>query len=92
MSCTSCRAGSEPEAFGGVEVRVVEDRGEVVGVVCVGVGGGRCCGAVGVSAGVVDGDLVQEQELFDGAASMLDGHASVVAQEVSDLGIEPFQA
>ncbi|KZE41482.1 hypothetical protein AVW09_02520 [Microbacterium sp. T32] len=92
MPLASCPYCSEPEAFGGVETVVVEGGCGVVEVDGGVFVGGACCGGVGVSMGVVDGDFVQQEEPFDGAAVMRDRHAPVVAEQVSDLGVESFEA
>jgi len=49
-------------------------------------------GCEGVPVRVVDGDLVQQEEPFDGFSAVLGGHAAVVAQKVSDLAVQPLQA
>jgi hypothetical protein len=41
---------------------------------------------------MVEGDLVEQQEPFDCSSTMLDRHAAVVAQQVSNLRVQAFQA
>lgn len=85
-SCPSC---SEPEAFGGVEGGVVERLfGGVVGGFLVCLWRGWVC----VSVRVFERDFLQEEKPFDGSTLVGDGHASVVAQQVPDLGVESFEA
>lgn len=85
-SCPSC---SEPEAFVGAEGGVVE-RDRFLGVV---VGFGGCwCWFGGVVVCVLDGDFVEEQEPFDGSFAVLDRHAAVVAEQVSDLTVQALES
>ncbi|MDQ1135930.1 hypothetical protein QE410_000729 [Microbacterium sp. SORGH_AS 1204] len=89
MSSSSSPPDSHPEAFLGVEGGVVERW--CFGV--VGLGGWACEGGFGcVSVCVFEGDLVQQEEPFDGFAAVRGGHTAVVAQEVSDLTVQPFEA
>ena len=89
VSSASYPACAVPEAFVGVEAGFVAGGADrFVGLVEPGCGRESCC----VLVNVADGDLVQQEQPFNGAAAVFDRHAAVVSEQVSDLAVQALQA